>query len=134
MLLNNRTEFIKYFDNLLIENGIREICRKCNEGEFQDSDDCYGCCSSCKYLGTNGCLKPNTSCLMWLCPLIKKMNPSIFIYFSFVQLDSRYSYNHRKDADIKFPIEIHKFDSSIDWKKMYNDKRIEDGTSAVHLF
>lgn len=120
MLIKNRTEFIKYFDNLLIENGIRDICKRCNDGEFHDLKHSVGCCSNCEYLKEDGCSNQNTSCLIWICDLIKKLNQNIYYYFKLFEFNPKYRMHYRSDADIDFPIEILEFDSLIDWKEKYN--------------
>lgn len=125
MIINDRIEFIRYFNKLLIENGIREVCRKCNEGEFIDSFHRIGCCFDCENLGKKGCLYQNTSCIIASCPIIRNFNSKFHYYLEVIRLNSKFKIKSREDADIKFPIRIPKFDSSINWVGKYS-KMFED--------
>lgn len=120
MIIKDREEFIKYFDDLLIENGIREICERCNNGEFRDSYNRKGCCMNCEYLGEDGCLNRNTSCLIASCSIIRKLNSPFHYYLSVIELNPKFKINHRRDAGIEFPIRIPKFPSHVNWMKRYN--------------
>lgn len=120
MQINNREEFIKYFDELLIENGIREICKHCNNGEFIDSFHRVGCCFDCEQLGKDGCLHRNTSCVIASCPIIRNFNSRFHYYLEVIRLNRKFKIKSREDADIRFPLIIPKFNSSINWMKKYN--------------
>ena len=121
MLIQNRTEFIKYFDSLLIENGIRDICKRCNEGKFLDIDNRVGCCSDCEHLSKNGCTNKNTSCVLASCSIIEKLHPNINYYLELIQFLAHAWVYQREDADIPFPFKIPKFDSEIDWKERFTE-------------
>ena len=123
MLIKNRGEFIEYFEKLLIETGAREICKRCNEGEFLDSYNNKGCCTGCKYLSVNGCTNKNIRCVLASCNIIKDFIPSINWYLGYIQcyLDI-YVYEDRSDpASINFPIEIPSFNQEIDWKDRFTE-------------
>ena len=120
MILNNRTEFINYFDNLLIENGVRDICKRCNEGEFFDENGLKGCCTDCEYLGKNGCVNPNIRCILASCRIIEDLKPDINWYLGYIQSKLNvYVYWSRRDGRIKFPVTIPKFNSKIRWKERF---------------
>ena len=123
MLIKNRGKFIEYFEKLLIETGAREICKRCNEGEFLDSYNSKGCCNGCEYLGINGCTNKNIRCVLASCNIIKDYVPSINWYLEYIQ--SRlyiYVYDGRRDpAHIEFPIEIPIFNPKINWEKKFRE-------------